>query len=181
MVVAARARKHGTGSDDGVGVRRLSVLLLADDQKGHPDAIHDHIRSFARYSRHAVTLINPRGLTRSRFLSVESYDVVVVHFSILLTSDSHLSPWLREQITAYTGLKVQFLQDEYRRVDDFTAAARSLGIDVLYSVVPADKIDAVYGTRLPSTEIVPTLTGYVPETLEHVTTKPIAARSTLPS
>ena len=50
------------------GDRPLSVLLLADDQKGHPNTIHDHIQAFRRYSRHDVFLLNPRGLARSRFL-----------------------------------------------------------------------------------------------------------------
>ena len=126
MVVEARAPQPGTDPDQRLAVSRLSVLLLADDQRGHPDTIHDHIQSFVRYSRHAVTLINPRGLTKSRFLSLDAYDAVVLHFTILVTSVSHLSPWLREQLTSYPGLKVQFLQDEYRRVDEFTAASRSL-------------------------------------------------------
>ena len=48
---------------------------------------------------------------------------------------------------------------------------------MLYSVVPPDKIDAVYGRRLTGTQIVPTLTGYVPDGLEGVATIPMAART----
>lgn len=144
---------------------RLRVLLLADDQKGHPDTIHDHIRMFQRYSRHDVHVFNPRGLARSRFLDLDSFDVVVVHYSIVVIWDTYLAPSFREQIRRFAGLKVQFLQDEYRFVDAITEMMRHLGIDVLYSVVPPKKFEQVYGDRLPDTELLATLTGYVPERL----------------
>jgi hypothetical protein len=140
---------------------RLSILLLADDQKGHPNTIHDHIQAFRRHSRHRVELYNPRGIARSRFLDLNAFDVVVVHYSIVVIWDDYLAPSFREQIAAFDGLKVQFLQDEYRWVDDITAEMRRLGIDVLFSVVPEPQWAPIYGTRLPKTEILPTLTGYV--------------------
>ena len=154
----------------------LSILLLADDQKGHPNTIHDHIQAFPRYSRHRVTLVNPRNLARSRFLDLGAFDVVVLHYSIVVIWDDYLSPWFREQIAAYDGLKVQFLQDEYRWVDDITTESRRLGIDVLYSVVPPETVNAVYGDRLPNTEILYTLTGYVGEELVDSSVPPLAVR-----
>jgi hypothetical protein len=144
---------------------RLSILVLADDQKGHPNTIHDHIQAFGRYSRHRVELFNPRGLTESRFLKLDAFDVVVIHYSIVIIWDDYLSPQFRERIAMFDGLKVQFLQDEYRFVDDITAEMRNLGIDVLYSVVPEIEQPAIYGDRLPTTEILFTLTGYVPDSL----------------
>ena len=144
-------------------MRKLSILLLADDQKGHAGTIHDHIQAFRRYSRHEVTLLNPRGLRRSRFLSLDAFDAVVIHYSIVAISDAYLSLWFRDALAAYGGLKIQFLQDEYRWVDAITAMSRELGVHVLYSVVPPDNVAAIYGGRLPDTEVVFTLTGYVPE------------------
>lgn len=145
--------------------RPLRILLLADDQKGHPDTIHDHIRMFARYSKHDIQTFNPRGLHRSRFLDFGAFDVVALHYSIVVIWDGYLARSFREELARFQGLKVQFLQDEYRFVDEMTAMMRRLGIDVLYSVVPPDMIPAVYGDRLPDTEILSTLTGYVPERL----------------
>ncbi len=144
-------------------IRPLSILLLADDQKGAPNTIHDHISSFSRYSRHTVETFNPRNLGRSRFLDLDEFDVVVVHYSLAVIWDDYFSPWFRDRLAQYAGLKVQFLQDEYRWVDEITATIRSMGIDILYSVVPPDVVDAVYGERLPDTEVLFTLTGYVPE------------------
>ena len=142
---------------------QISVLVLADDQKANPNTIHDHIRSFQRYSRHNITVVNPRNLTKSRVLKLENFDAVVIHYSIVIIWDDYLSPWFRDRLVAYDGLKVQFIQDEYRWVDEITAESRRLGIDVLYSVVPPGKIDSVYGDRLPGVEVLPTLTGFVPE------------------
>ena len=154
----------------------LSILLLADDQKGHPNTIHDHIQSFARYSRHDVTLFNPRNLERSRFLRLDRFDVVVLHYSIVAIWDGYLSPWFREALRAYDGLKIQFLQDEYRWVDEITAMTRSLEMDVLYSVVPKESVEQIYGGRLTETEVLFTLTGYVPEDLRGVATPAPSAR-----
>lgn len=144
---------------------RLSILLLCDFQRGNPNTMNDHIRAFKRFSRHEVELFNPRGLARSRFLDLDRFDVVVIHYSLVLIWDDYISPAFREQLRTYDGLKVQFLQDEYRMVDDITAEMRRIGVDVLYSVVPPAQIDAIYRERLPDTEILPTLTGYVPENL----------------
>jgi len=145
--------------------RPLSILLLADDQKGHPNTIHDHIQAFRRYSRHRIELFNPRGLQRSRFLDLDEFDVVVVHYTLVVIWDDYLAPGFRERVAAYDGLKVQFLQDEYRWVDEITMMINDLGIDILYSVVPPSQVESVYGDRLPNTEILTTLTGYVPDAL----------------
>jgi hypothetical protein len=143
--------------------RPLSILVLADDQRGAASTIHDHIQAFPRYSRHRIHVFNPRNLGRSRFLDLSQYDVVVVHYSLVVIWNEYLSPWFREQLAAYDGLKVQFIQDEYRYVDEITATIRAMGIRVLYTVVPPENAHAVYGDRLPDTEIIATLTGYTPE------------------
>jgi hypothetical protein len=139
-----------------------SVLLLSDDRPSHAPNVLEHIRAFPRYSRHSFDLFNPRGINRARFLRLDDYDVLVVHYTVPL----YLSDWFREQIAGFAGLKVQFLQDEYRRVDAMTAQMRELGIDLLYSSVPADAVPDVYGSRLPGVDILPTLTGYVPADLD---------------
>jgi hypothetical protein len=150
----------------------LSVLLLCDDRPSHAPNVLEHILAFPRFSRYRVDLFNPRGIARSRFLRLNDYDVVVVHYTIAL----YLSEWFREQIAGFGGLKVQFIQDEYRRVDAVTAQMRELGISLLFSSVPTDAVPKVYGSRLPGVEILPTLTGYVPADLEGHERQPLAGR-----
>jgi hypothetical protein len=154
----------------------LSVLLLCDDSPSHAPNVRDHIRALRRFSRHRVDLFNPRGLTRSRFLRFDEYDVVVVHFTIFVLSDKYLAPSFRAQLAGFDGLKVQFVQDEYRAVDAMTTRMRELGIGVVFSAVPADGLSAVYGRRLPGVDILPTLTGYVPAELEARPRTPLNGR-----
>ncbi|MEP6892387.1 MAG: hypothetical protein ABI927_01285 [Gaiellaceae bacterium] len=146
-----------------MNARKLSVLVLCDDDRAHAGNLLEHLAALQGYSRHRVRLYNARGVPRSRFLDLDAFDVVVIHYSLVITSDNYLAPWLRERIRAFAGLKVQFLQDEYRWVDDVTAMMRWLGIDVLFSIVPPTAIPALYDGRLDDVEIVPTLAGFVPE------------------
>lgn len=143
----------------------LAVLLLCDDSPAHAPNVLEHIRALQRFSRHTVHRFNPLGVGRSR-LRLGDYDVVVIHYTISVIHDTYLAPWLREQIAGFGGLKVQFIQDEYRRVDATTERMRELGIDLLYSSVPEDVVPLVYGPRLPGVDVLPTLTGYVPAELE---------------
>jgi hypothetical protein len=156
--------------------RPLQVLLLADDQRGHAQTIHDHIQALRQMSRHRVELFNPRGLGRSRFLPLERFDVVVVHYSLVLIWDDYVSAAFRERLGRFEGLKIQFLQDEYRHVDDMTAAMRDVGIDILFSVVPEAEAKSIYSERLPNTQIIPTLTGFVPDCRKPLTTRPLRTR-----
>jgi hypothetical protein len=150
----------------------LSILLLCDDRPSHAPNVLEHIRAFPRFSRHRFDLFDPRGIARSRFLRMDDYDVVVVHYTVPL----YLSEWFREQIAAFGGLKAQFLQDEYRQVDAAAAQMRELGIDLLFSSVPADAVPSVYGPCLPGVDILPTLTGFVPAELDVRTRPPLKSR-----
>lgn len=159
--------------------RRLSVLLLCDDSRGHANTVRQHIAAFKRFSRHDVRIFNPRGLTRSYFLDLDEFDVVVIHYSLVIISDHYLAPAFREQIRRFSGLKMQFIQDEYRWVDDITDMMRYLGIHVLWTLVPPAEIPKVYDDRrLPGVRKIHTLGGYVPDDLgaivpPHVEARPI--------
>ena len=154
----------------------LSVLLLCDDRPSHAPNVLEHIRALRGFSRNHVDTFNPHGVGRSRLLRLASYDVVVVHYTIFALSDNYLSPWFREQLAAFDGLKVQFIQDEYRQVDAVAARVCELGIDVLFSSVPTDAVPDVYGSRLEGVDILPTLTGYVPAGLEGRPRPPLDGR-----
>jgi hypothetical protein len=101
----------------------------------------------------------------SRFLDISTFDVVVIHYSLLVTSDHYLPPSVREQISHFKGLKVQFIQDEYRWVDEVTAMMHYLGINVLYTCIPEPAATQVYEERLPGVLRIPTLAAYVPQSV----------------
>jgi hypothetical protein len=144
----------------------LSVLLLCDDSPAHAPNVLEHIRALQRLSRHRVDVFNPTKLSESWLLRLDDYDVVVIHYSIFILSDSYLSPWFRTQLAAFEGLKVQFLQDDYRWVDAITARMRELQIDLLFTLADSETIPLVFEPRLPGVEVLSTLTGYVPTELQ---------------
>lgn len=158
--------------------RKLSILLLCDDRRCHANTVLDHIAAIATYSNHDVRIFNPLGVTRSRYLDLDEFDVVVIHYSLIIISDHYLSPDMREKIRRFRGLKVQFIQDEYRWVDEVTAMMRYLGIHVLLTLVPPSEIRKIYSEdRLPGVVTLPTRAGYVPEHLAKLQVPPLAARS----
>ena len=89
----------------------------------------------------------------------------------------HLSRSFRDAITRFDGLKIQFIQDEYRWVDEMSNATRELGIALLYTLVPQDTVPAVYGGRLDGVEIKTTLAGFVPDALTGLPMTSLAGRA----
>ncbi len=173
----AAGRDRGAASR-ATATRRLSVLLLCDDFKGHASTVLDHIGAFTRYSRHDVHLFNPRLVSDSTLLDLDVFDVVILHYSIFVISENYLSPRFREKVRRYGGLKVQFIQDEHRRVDQMTDMMRYLGIHVLFTLLPNREVGKVYSAeRLPGVQLVHSLAGYVPESLQDVSAPPLEARS----
>lgn len=157
--------------------RRLSVLLLCDDYQGHANTVLDHIAAFTDFSAHEVLVFNPIGMTRSRYLDLDEFDAVMIHYSIKIISEDHLAPAFREQLRRYQGLKVQFIQDEYRSVNDFTDLMRFLGIRVLYTLLDGPEIPTLYDeARLPGVVKLTTLAGFVPKGLTHYAALPPASR-----
>jgi hypothetical protein len=156
---------------------RLSVLVLGDDHRGHANTVLDHIAAFRRFSRHDVRTFNPRGLRDARALDLGEFDVVVIHYSIFVVSDEYLCEPVRRKLRAFRGLKVQFIQDEYRWVDRISATMRDLGIGVLFTCVPPASLPSIWNEqRLPGVRKVPTLTGYVPEELVGAPFPPLRER-----
>jgi hypothetical protein len=155
---------------------RRSILLLCDDGKHHAANVLDHIAALQRHSRHDVRTFNPVDTDGATAPELDDFDVVVVHYTLVVTIDRYLPPALRERISRFDGLKVQFIQDEYRWIDAICARTRELGIDLLFTLVPARELPRVYGDRLPSVDMVTTLAGYVPDELATRRVEPLEAR-----
>lgn len=156
---------------------RLSILLLCDDRPGNANTILDHIAAFRRYSRHQVRIFNPRSMTGSVALDLDEFDVVVIHYSLVLINERYVSRHFREKLIRFRGLKVQFIQDEYRWVDRATAASKEIGIGLLFTAASEPAAGQLYDTRLPGVRRVTTLTGYVPEDLQAQPRRPLRERS----
>ena len=145
--------------------RQARILLLCDDRPSNPNTVLDHIDAFKRLSQHSVRTFNPMAVSRSVALDLEQFDVVVIHYSIVLSDRYHMSADMRDKLRRYSGLKVQFIQDDYRWVDRSAAASRQAGITVLFTVAGEPAASKLYDPRLPGVRRVHTLTGYVPDGL----------------
>lgn len=137
----------------------------------------DHIEAFRRYSRHDIRTFNPRDMTRSVALDLNHFDVAVIHYSVVLSSPNYLSADFRDKLRRFRGLKIEFIQDDYRWTDRETAASREIGIKVLFTVAPEPAASQLYDVRLPGVRRVQTLTGYVPENLRDRPRRPLDQRT----
>ena len=153
------------------------ILLLCDDRRGNANTILDHIDAFGRFSRHQVRNFNTKGMGRSLALDLDEFDVVVIHYSVVLSDPHYVSPHFRDKLRRFQGLKVEFIQDDYRWVDQATAAAQDIGLDVLFTIAPEPAAGQLYDARLPGVRRVETLTGYVPDSLIGRPMRPLRERA----
>ena len=153
--------------------------MLCDDSPCHANTILDHIAAFTTFSRHDIRLYNPRSVRGSVFLDLNDFDVVVIHYSLYILSDHYLSSNFKEKLKHFRGLKIQFIQDDYRRIDEFAALMRNLGIHILFTLYPAEQIPKVWDEyRLPGVLKFSTLAGYIPERLVSLNVPPTESRPT---
>jgi len=160
--------------------RRLNILLFCNRPSKGADAstVTDHLDAFLQFSRHRVTQLSFLQRLPSR-LKLERFDVIVIHYSIAIgyLRDHYINAETRARVRAFDGLKVVFIQDEYRSVHSVWDSLENLRADVLFTCVPEGEIEKVYpeGT-LPHVTKVNTLTGYVPQNLARRTPRKIADR-----
>jgi hypothetical protein len=146
---------------------KLKILILANAQQNSVQTVLDHIFSFQRYSRHQIQYLDPVGLDLPPGLDLNAFDVLVIHYSIFVLEDHYFNPIWRTAVSDARCLKVQFIQDEYRRVFAMRQRIRELGIDLLFSCYPTPVLEDVYPSlELPGLTVVNTLTGFVPPEVE---------------
>ena len=157
--------------------RPLRIVLLCDPTWAYQANIIEHMRAFHRFSRHHVSMMNPREWHSDTPPKLDGFDVLVIHYSIWILNENYLPGPVRLAVQSFDGLKVQFLQDEYRQVNAMVAAMIELGTDVLFTVVPEDAEEALYAPlKVRGTRVVRTLTGYVPDGVKRRRVRRIADR-----
>jgi hypothetical protein len=156
--------------------RPLSILLFCDDDPNHASMILDHIEALVRLSRHQFHVFNSVYHPGHESLDLNEFDVVVVHYSLFAAGDTYLSPTFRRKIRDFRGLKIQFIQDDYRAVDVLTQTMRFMGIDVLFTLIPESEHARIWHTRIPGVELITWIAGYIPDRLIGLETPPLAER-----
>ena len=119
------------------------------------------------FPRHNYFYLNPLDKNRPSWLNLNWFNVIVIHYSVYLLGYGYLNETWREAIADSKGVRVLFIQDEYRRVNDFIDRMRELKINILFTCYPESEIEKIYTLeKLPDVIKVPNLTGYVPGYLE---------------
>jgi hypothetical protein len=119
------------------------VLLLADVRPDGLDFVGrliPVINALSVSSRHHVYCLNPRGWTSPDTIQFDEFDALVVHYSISIIHDRYLPPIFRERIRAFLGLKVLFIQVEYRQVNAYVDRMIDLGIDAVLTQSAYDEV-----------------------------------------
>ena len=156
---------RGQGGNAQSPDRRLRCLVLVDFAALPIGTVERHISAFRDFSVHEIQVAHVRALDVVGF-EANSFDVVVFHYSIVIAKGFHLGTKLRAKFSAARGLKVLFIQDEYRWIDATAEAIGELGISVLFTVVNREVVDLIYHHPwLKGVRKELTLTGFVDETL----------------
>ena len=101
-------------------------------------------------------------------------DCIVVHYTLSLLYENYIPRESFQRICDFKGLKVLFIQDEYRRVNFVCERINRIGIDVIFSCAPSGVAKQIYRSVDKNTKILSTLTGYVPEDLISFSPIPLA-------
>ena len=156
---------------------KLRVLLLADYRPDQAGTLIEHIESFGKYSKHEIHLLNPCGVGFKTWMDFNCFDALIIHYSLCVIYDHFIPEDIEKKIRRFKGLKVQFIQDDYRWVDRIVRKIDKLGIHLLYSLVGEEERAKVWGPLIDKgVTVKTTLTGYVPESLVNYNTLPIKER-----
>lgn len=142
-----------------------NILLLCAAAARHTGTVDIHIRAFEQFSRHNVLTLDSH-VAGQIDLDLSLFDAIVFHYSIVISLPHYLSEVLAKKIEAFSGPKILFIQDEFRWVDRTAAAAKKLGVNVLFTVVNEDVVRKIYrDSYFDDVRFEITLTGFVPEDL----------------
>ena len=158
----------------------MNILFLCNrpSENSQASTVTDYLNALKKYSVHKVYEIPMLHHFPSK-IDLEKFDIVITHYSLSLGPqiEHYLGKNLIEKLKKYNGLKISFLQDEYRDVRTYWKNLNELGIDILFSCVPTHEISNVYPPReVPNLKVVNVLTGYIPESLTSFKQYPIKNR-----
>lgn len=159
----------------------MDILFLTNRPAANTQAatVTEYLDALHRFSGHRVFEISMLNHFPAR-LQLDRFDAVITHYSLSIGPliNHYLGQDLIAQLKTYRGLKVAFLQDEYREIQTYWRHINELGLDVLFSCVPDDEIAKVYPPdKVPGLRVVNVLTGYVPEALMNYPSRPVAERT----
>jgi glycosyltransferase involved in cell wall biosynthesis len=145
---------------------KLNVLVLYSCGSTYTPTVLEYLSSFARFSAHHVTFADAV-IEAPTYYDMSHFDVIVVHYSVRLTLEQFISPAVVQGIKASGAFRILTIQDEYDEVGRVRNWIGELGFHAILTCIPDGQAEQIYPReRFPGTELIPILTGYVPEVLE---------------
>jgi hypothetical protein len=158
-------------------VRPLRILLACNYDPANAATVCDHINAFARYSRHEIRVLSRVGEIFDG-VKLETFDAVVIHYSLFLAIEAFVGPRSRRALAAFRGAKAVFIQDEYRFVNATLEALEACGVDLVFTCLGPAEAEQIYG-KASGLRTQQVLTGYVPQWLTSYPPAPLATRKTM--
>ncbi|MEQ8925884.1 MAG: hypothetical protein RLO81_08730, partial [Fulvivirga sp.] len=147
---------------------KFNILVLCNYKAMHVNTTRDHIHSIKKYSVNSIYVVDIYAFEKTRS-SLEYYHAIVIHYSINTPAFLHDHNSLSTKIRNYPGVKILFIQDEYRCVNDTVSCMEYLKIDLMYTVINPEIVDKLYNHKaIKNVKKKVTLTGFVPEGLEGI-------------
>jgi hypothetical protein len=140
-----------------------NALLILDENLEAVGTVRDHVRAILACGEVDVVKVD---YSVAQNIDLNNFAVVILHYSVVMASRSFISRRLKEKIASFRGLKIAFIQDEYRWIDKTAEAIRDLDIHVVFSLCSPQIVRKVY--RHPWCDNVRfeyTLTGFVSDDL----------------
>lgn len=140
---------------------RRKVLLITHTGTEKIGTVREHVRALEYGLDADVLKVDYAIASRIDF---SKFDVVILHYSLIIASPRYISARLKEQLRRFSGLCILFIQDEYRWIDRTAEAIRDLGVAVVFTVVNPDVVRKIYHHPwCNNLRFEQTLTGFVPE------------------
>ncbi len=145
----------------------MRTLVLYNGHETYTNTLFEHLVALSKLDPSNRVAFCHCGPATANVRHLDRFDAVIVHYSVRLPYDGvrHIAPAL----ASFQGLKVLFIQDEYEHTLRAWHWIKTIGFDLVFTVVPEDHIQDVYPpAEFPGVTFVSNLTGYVPDLVEHL-------------
>ena len=142
------------------------LLVAYSNASNFVSTTAEYLNNLSRYSKFEVSYVHVTNNAELAF-DLNEFDAVFQSYCVRLPVDGYVSRDYIDKLTAFQGVKLLAVQDEYDRTDTLRRAIQGIGYHVVLTCVPPGTLQRIYPReRFPQTEFITVLTGYVPENPE---------------
>ena len=142
----------------------MEVLCVYGASQTYTSTVFEHLDALRKYSQQEWSFLDHSKFDEST-LDLSGFDVVVFHYSVRLPFGQISSKGV-DKLSAFNGVKLLFIQDEYDHTNLTKSIIRLAGFNLVFTAVPRQSLHFVYPPQeFPGIRFVSNLTGYVPDEL----------------